>query len=291
MSALLACVAGAFFAINIVAIRRGLDHTGIRTDVAAFVTIVISVIASGVAALLGGVRPGDVTWDDTRGFLLVGSLVPGIGQLTFYSAIRMIGPARSSVIIGTVPVWSVVLATIFLDESWSVAVAAGTALTVAGGVLLAYQPALKGRASMIGVGAALTTALLFGTRDVVARSVTQDSDLHSSAAAFAMLLAGGVVLFIGAMIMAGPTVIIDNTRRGMRHLLIPGIAVGLATVALLAAFVRGRVGIVSPLNTASQSVAVLILASVVFGRTEVNRRIIIAVAFVLVGGTIIGVTR
>jgi drug/metabolite transporter (DMT)-like permease len=291
MSALLACLAGAFFAVNIIAIRHGLDRTGVRTDVAALVTVVIAAIAAAVVGLFGGVRPGDFTWDDMKGFLLVGALVPGIGQLTFYTAIRMIGPARSSVMIGTVPMWSVVMATIFLDERWSLAVVCGTALTVAGGVLLSYRSASAGRASLFGVGAALTTALLFGTRDVVARSVTQDSDLHSSGAAFAILTAGAVVLLVAALITARPPEIVDHAKRGFTRLLIPGIAVGLATTALLAAFARGRVSIVSPLNSAVQAVGVLILAAFVFSQKEVSPRIIVAVAFVLAGGTIIGVTR
>ena len=291
MSVVLAGQAGVLFAVNIVTTRHALDRTGVRTDAAAFVTVAVAALVAAAVAAVGGVRPDEFTWEDTRGFVLVGALVPGIAQLTFYAAIRLAGPSRTGVLVGTVPVWSVVLATIFLDEQWSVAVVVATLLTVVGGGLLAYQGAHEPRASRLGLVLAALTAMQFGIRDVVARSVTQNSELHPSGAAAVLLGVGAVVLMIATLVAAGPVGFADNTRRSIPRVLVPGAAIGFAMPALLGAFERSRVGVVSPLNNAAQSVAVVALAGLVFGGAEVNRRVIVAVTLVLAGGTIIGVTR
>jgi drug/metabolite transporter (DMT)-like permease len=291
MSIVLACLAGVLFAVNIVSTRHTLDRTGVRTDVAAFVSISVAALVAVAVAAVGGVRLDEFTWEDSRGFVLVGAFVPGIAQLTIYAAIRLVGPSRTGVLIGTVPMWSVILATVFLDEQWSVTIVVATILTAAGGGLLAYQGASESRASRLGLALAALTALQFGLRDVVARSVTQSSDLHSSGAAVVILVVGGVVLMFASFAAAGPTVFADNVKRSLPRVLVPGAAIGFATPALLGAFERSRVSIVSPLNNASQSVAVVALAGLVFGGAEVNRRVIVAVTLVIVGGTIIGITR
>jgi drug/metabolite transporter (DMT)-like permease len=240
---------------------------------------------------VGGVRLDEFTWEDSRGFVLVGAFVPGIAQLTIYAAIRLVGPSRTGVLVGTVPMWSVILATIFLDEQWSVAVVVATIMTVVGGGLLAYGGKSESRASRLGIVLAALTALQFGLRDVVARSVTQDSDLHSSGAAAVILVVGAAVLMFASFAAAGPTAFADNIRRSLPRVIVPGAAIGFAMPALLGAFERSRVSIVSPLNNASQSVAVVVLAGLVFGGAEASRRVIVAVTLVVAGGTIIGVTR
>jgi hypothetical protein len=77
----------------------------------------------------------------------------------------------------------------------------------------------------------------------------------------------------------------------MPAMLIPGFAVGLAMPALLAAFERSRVGIVSPLLGATQTVGAVLLSGLLIGATEIDKRVVLAVIVTLAGGTLIGVTR
>ena len=203
----------------------------------------------------------------------------------------MAGPSRSAIMLGTVPVWSVVLATIFLDEHWSASVVVGTILAVIGSVLLATERATKASVSRLGLVFAALTALQFAVRDVLARSVTQESNLESSAAAAVTLGIGAVVLIGVAVGTAGPRKFSENLRRSMPAMLIPGVAVGLAMPALLAAFERSRVGIVSPLLGATQTVGAVLLSGLLIGSTEIDKRVVLAVIVTLAGGTLIGVTR
>ena len=291
MSIVLTCLAGMLFAVNATFTRLALDRTGIRTDVAAAATIMTATTVASVIAIVGGVRLSDLSWADSQGFFVIGTIVPGFAQLTFYAAIRMAGPSRSAIMLGTVPVWSVVLATIFLKEHWSASVVVGTILAVMGSVLLATEGTTKTSVSRLGLALAALTALQFAIRDVLARSVTQESNLDSSAAAAVTLGVGAVVLIGVAVGTAGPREFSKNLRRSMPAMLIPGIAVGIAMPALLAAFERSRVVIVSPLLGATQTVGAVLLSGLLIGGTETDKRVVLAVIVTLAGGTLIGVTR
>tara|TARA_B110000263_G_scaffold117010_1_gene102001 strand:+ start:134 stop:1009 length:876 start_codon:yes stop_codon:yes gene_type:complete len=291
MSVALTCLAGMLFAVNATFTRLALDRTRIRTDVAAVATVVTAATVASVIAIIGGVRLSDLSWADSKGFFVIGIIVPGVAQLTFYAAIRMAGPSRSAIMLGTVPVWSVVLAIIFLDEHWSATVVVGTLLAVAGSILLATEGITKASVSRLGLLLAALTALQFAIRDVLARSVTQESNLDSSTAAAVTLGVGAVVLIGVAVGTAGPREFSENLRRSMPAMLIPGVAVGLAMPALLAAFERSRVGIVSPLLGTTQTVGAVLLSGLLIGGTEINKRVVLAVSVTLAGGTLIGITR
>ena len=291
MSVALTCLAGMLFAVTSTFTRLALDRTRVRTDVAAAATIVTATSVAAVVAVISGARLSDLSWADSQGFLIIGMIVPGVSHLTFYAAIRMVGPSRSSIMLGTVPMWSVVLAIIFLDEHWSASVVVGTLFAVIGSVLLATEGTTKTSASRLGLALAALTALEFAIRDVLARSVTQGSNLDSSAAAAVTLGVGAVFLIGAAVATAGPRAFYWNLRRSMPAMLIPGIAIGLAMPALMAAFERSRVGIVSPLMGATQTVGAVLLSGVLIGGTEINKRVLLAVSVTLAGGTLIGVTR
>jgi uncharacterized membrane protein len=291
MSIVLTCLAGMLFAVNATFTRLALDRTGIRTDVAAAATVMTATTVASVVAIIGGVRLSDLSWADSQGFFVIGTIVPGFAQLTFYAAIRMAGPSRSAIMLGTVPVWSVALATIFLNEHWSVPVVVGTILAVMGSVLLATEGPTKTSVSRLGLALAALTALQFAIRDVLARSVTQESNLDSSAAAAVTLGVGAVVLIGVAVGTARPREFSKNLRRSMPAMLIPGIAVGIAMPALLAAFERSRVVIVSPLLGATQTVGAVLLSGLLIGGAEIDKRVVLAVMVTLAGGTLIGVTR
>lgn len=291
MSVALTCLAGMLFAVNATFTRLALDRTRIRTDVAAVATVMTAVTVASVIAIIGGVRLSDLSWADSKGFFVIGALVPGVAQLTFYAAIRMAGPSRSAIMLGTVPVWSVVLAIIFLNEHWSASVVVGTLLAVMGSILLATEGITKGSVSRLGLLLAALTALQFAIRDVLARSVTQESNLNSSTAAAVTLGVGAVVLIGVAVGTAGPREFSENLRRSMPAMLIPGVAVGLAMPALLAAFERSRVGIVSPILGTTQTVGAVLLSGLLIGGTEINKRVVLAVSVTLAGGTLIGITR
>ena len=127
---------------------------------------------SAIAALLAlaswsSVRPGQL-WP----FALVGMLVPGASQILFVRSVRDAGPSRASILIGTAPLISVLIALTLLDEPFHVALVAGTVLVVAGGVALhAGARAARSDFKALGATLALTCAGLFAVRDNLVRWV------------------------------------------------------------------------------------------------------------------------
>ena len=68
-----------------------------------------------------------------------GSLAPGLSQILFTFAVRDAGASRTSVTVGTAPLFSVAIAFVFLDEPVVAGIVLGAVLIVAGGILLASE--------------------------------------------------------------------------------------------------------------------------------------------------------
>ena len=279
----LAVLAGAAWAINIVIVRWGLDHTEVSAVVGAAVGVVIAAATAVVVALAAG---HDLpAWDDVWRFALVGAIAPGSSQGLFVAAIGRIGASRASVLVGTSPAWSVVLAIVFLDESWQAAIIAGTAVTIIGSAIIGWEPGLSGR--RLGVLLALATALSFGVRDVVAREFGSSSPVSS-------WWAGAIVLGAAAVVLGAQAVAAERAelaaacRRAMPAFAVSGLVIGCALPLLLEALDRGRVGVVAPLSLASQNLTVVVVGSVVFGVHERTGRVVLAVALILAGATLVG---
>ena len=68
-------------------------------------------------------------------FLVGGLLEPGVSQILFTLAVRDAGASRTSVIIGTAPLFAVAIAIVVLDEPVEAGLVVGAVLIVVGGVL------------------------------------------------------------------------------------------------------------------------------------------------------------
>ncbi len=278
----LALVAGFFWASNIVIVRWALDRRRVAPLAGAVVGVGIgSIVALAVAVASGQDLPSA---SDTWRFALVGAIAPGSSQGLFVASIGSIGPSRTSVLIGTSPVFSVLLAIVFLDESWQLAIVVGTLLTVLGGALIGWEPHLLAR--RLGVLLALTTAFTFGVRDVVARSFNTDSEVSSWWAGGLVL--GSAALVLGAMVLVGERGnAVAAVRGALPEFLASGVMIGLALTTLLEALDRGRVGIVAPLSLASQHLTVVALGAAVFGAAERTPRILVALVLVIAGAALV----
>lgn len=278
----LAVIAGIAWASNIVIVRWALDRTDAPPLVAATVSVTVAaVVAAIVAGISGQAAPSS---EDFWRFALVGAIAPGSSQGLFVASIGMIGPSRTSVLIGTSPAWSVLLAIVFLGESWQAAVIVGTLLTVVGGALISWEPGLDAR--RVGVMLALATALTFGIRDVVARQFNTQSDVSSWWSGAMVLLSAAVVLWIITALTARGKVA-RGVRAALPEFLASGVMIGLALPLLLEALDRGRVGLVAPLSLSAQNIAVVALSAAAFGANERTRNVMIALVLILVGATLV----
>ena len=121
------------FSIAHVFVRRGLVHSNAFTG---------SLISLGTSAaifwlLVFAFVPVSVLQMPAVGyFVAAGFFAPAIGQTLGYIGMERIGVARSSPIVNTSPIFSSVLAVIFLGEAWVLQNIVGTFLVILGVVIL-----------------------------------------------------------------------------------------------------------------------------------------------------------
>jgi drug/metabolite transporter (DMT)-like permease len=281
MSAVLLALASAvLFGATTTAMRVAFRRDALAEGGALFTVLVAMAVVLPFAVAQGGV---DATvWP----FVLAGLLGPGVSQYLFTFAIRDAGAARTSVVIGTAPLFSIVIAVVLLDEPLVTVLVAGAVLIVAGGFLLISERERPEHVRVRGLLLALAATVVFATRDNLVRWLSIDATVSPAVAALATLGAGACVMTAFVAVSRSPL-----RRHDARAFAPAGVAFGLSYVCLFEAYYRGLVTIVSPL-VATESLWGVLLAAVVLGRSErVGPRLVLGAALVVAGGVLIGLNR
>jgi drug/metabolite transporter (DMT)-like permease len=282
MDAVALALASAFlFGAMTVALRFALRQAP-DAEVGALLTIV-----PALAVTLPFVAAQSVDLTGVWPFLLAGLLGPGLSQLLFTFAVRDAGPSRTSVAVGTAPLFSVAIALLLLDEPLQAGLVLGALLIVVGGILLVGERGRPAHVRTIGLLFALGATLVFAVRDNLVRWLSLDTDVSPALAATATLGAGAAC--VGAYVLT-----VRRGRVSFRQLpaFVPaGICFGLSYVCLFEAYYRGRVSVVSPL-VATESFWGVGLSALLLRRHElVGPRLAAGAALVVAGGALIGVFR
>jgi drug/metabolite transporter (DMT)-like permease len=281
VDAVLLAVASAFlFGAMTVVLRIALER-GTRPEVGALHTVATAIAVALPFAVFQG---GDVAgiWP----FLLAGLLGPGLSQLLFTLAVNEAGPSRTSVAVGTAPLFSVAIALVFLDEELKAGLLVGAVLIVTGGVLLVGERDRPEHVRLIGLVAALAATVIFASRDNLLRWLSIDTDVEPGPAALATLAAGGAL--IGAYVLARRMPV--RVANG-RAFVPAGLFFGASYVCLFEAYYRGLVTVVSPL-VATESLWGVVLSALILRRSEaVGVRLAGGALLVVSGGILIGLVR
>jgi drug/metabolite transporter (DMT)-like permease len=280
---LLALASAVLFGALAIAIRLA-TRRGADPETGALATTAIALVACGSAALVIGSSETDHLWP----FLLAGMIAPGASQILFFRAVRDIGPARTTVLVGTAPVVAAVIAIVALEEPLRAALVIATVLIVSGGVALAGERVRPDSFRRIGVVLALAASALFATRDNVIRELQVDSDVEPLAGAAATLVGGGVVI-VAYLLMARRARILEGIAL---HVWLPsGLLFAASYAALFEAYDRGRVTVVSPL-VATESLWGVVFAALVLRRSElIGGRLVVGALLIVAGSALIGGTR
>jgi drug/metabolite transporter (DMT)-like permease len=276
----LALASAALFGSMTVALRFALARApdaeaGALWTIAAALVVTLPLVAAG-GIDLGGVWP----------FMLAGVLGPGGSQLLFTLAVRDAGPSRTSVTVGTAPLFSIAIALVLLDEPAQAGVILGALLIVVGGIVLVREPGRPDHVKWIGLAFALAAAIVFAVRDNLVRHLSLETNVEPALAAAATLFAGGLTVAVWLLV----------TRRrlpgaGVAAFVPAGILFGLSYLCLFEAYYRGRVSVVSPL-VATESLWGVSLSALLLRRSElVGPRLFGGAALVVAGGILIGVFR
>jgi drug/metabolite transporter (DMT)-like permease len=277
---LLAASSAFLFGAMTVAIRVALRR-GASAEAGALAAVLTAVAVTLPFTAVQGLDPLEV-WP----FLLAGLLGPGLSQLFFTLAVREAGPSRTSVVVGSAPLFSVVLALVFLDEPLKAGLVAGAVLIVGGGALLMGERGRPEHVRIVGLLLALAATVVFAVRDNLVRWLAIDTEVEPAAAATATLAAGGAVITVYLVATRAPVL------SGSAAWFVPaGLLFGLSYVCLFEAYYRGAVTVVSPL-VATESLWGVLLSAIVLRRSEgVGPRLVAGALLVVAGGALIGVFR
>jgi drug/metabolite transporter (DMT)-like permease len=276
----LALASAALFGAMSVALRFALQ-SGASAEAGALLTAVPALAVVLVYALADGLHDVAAAWP----FALAGLVAPGSSQILFTLAVRDAGPSRTSVLVGTAPLFSVVIALTLLDEPLVPALIVGAVLVVAGGTMLVGERVRPESFRLMGYAFALLATVLFATRDNLLRWLAVDTDVPASLAALATL--GSGTLLVAAFTLARGRL----SLRGAPTFGLAGICFGLSYVALFEAYYRGRVTVVSPL-IATESLFGVLFSALVIRRAElIGKGLVAGAALIVAGGALIGAFR
>ena len=281
MDAVLLAITSAFlFGAMTVAIRFALAR-GAEAEAGALFTVVVALGVTLPFTIVEGIDVSEV-WP----FLLAGLLGPGLSQLLFTLAVREAGPSRTSVVVGTAPLFSVAIALVFLDEALRAGLAIGAILIVAGGLLLVSERGRPEHVRVVGLALALAATVVFAARDNLVRWLAIDSDVEPGPAATATLAAGGALIALVVLASRAPV-----GPRDLRAFVPAGVLFGLSYICLFEAYYRGPVTVVSPL-VATESLWGVAFSVLLLKRVEgVGARLVAGALLVVCGGILIGATH
>jgi drug/metabolite transporter (DMT)-like permease len=281
MDAVVLALASAFlFGATTVAMRTAFRRGALAEGGALFTVLVAMGVVLPVAAVQGDFTTG--VWP----FLIAGLLGPGVSQFLFTFAVREAGAARTSVVIGTGPLFSIAIAVALLGEPLEAALVTGAVLIVSGGFLLVSERERPEHLRRRGLALALVATIVFASRDNLVRWLSVDTDASPGVAAMATLAAGAALMAV--FVVAGHAPL---RARDARAFAPAGVLFGLSYVCLFEAYYRGLVTVVSPL-VATESLWGVGLAAIVLGSSErVGPRLVVGASLVVAGGVLIGVFR
>jgi drug/metabolite transporter (DMT)-like permease len=281
---LLACVAGLFLGALNITTRRGLARSQDIEAGSAIITLVAFVVVAPFALGSGDAFSAGELWP----FLLLGAFVPGLSLLMVVHAVRAAGASRAGILFGMAPLFSALFAVIAFGEPFQLALAIGTLLVVAGGVVLALEGERPADYRAYGAVLAVTVAAGFGLRDNIARAVGEDVSVDPLAQSTVVMLGGSLLLVANLLRRPSP---FKRLRDAFLPYAASGVVLAIGQGALFEALDRARVTVVAPL-AGTGVLWTVVLAAIFIGRSElIGRRLIVVALLVVAGGTLVGVTR
>jgi len=281
MDAVVLALASAFlFGATTVAMRVAFRKDALAEGGALFTVLVAILVVTPFAAAQGGLTR------DAWPFLLAGLLGPGVSQFLFTFAVREAGAARTSVVIGTGPLFSIVIAVVLLGEPLEAALVIAAVLIVAGGFLLVSERERPEHVRLLGLALALVATIVFAARDNLVRWLSVGTDASPGFAALATLAAGAALMAVFVVVGRAPL-----RAHDARAFAPAGALFGLSYLCLFEAYYRGLVTVVSPL-VATESLWGVGLAALVLGASErIGPRLVAGALLVVCGGVLIGIYR
>ena len=283
MVALIALGAALAFGVAHILVRTGLVYGSTTTAIAVnivsmsgFVWLLLGPWGSWDAVSLAG-----VAW-----FMGAGAIAPLVTQFLFYAAMTRVGVARAASLRNTTPLFASVLAVIFLGEQWTVALAIGTIMIIAGATMLGARDAaaplqFRKRDLLLPMVAAFLGGVVSPMRKF------GFSLLPSYPLVVCFTLTGSVAGLVIGLLIAENYKSLEMTHRTIFWFALSGVATGVGISLYLLALNLGQVVFVDPL-IATSPLFTLLLARLFLRRHEtITAKVVAGAAAIFVGVIVI----
>jgi len=282
MAAFIALGAALAFGVAHILVRTGLvfgsSNTAITVNIvsmAGFVWLLLGPWGSWDTISLAG-----VVW-----FMLAGAIAPLVTQFLFYASMTRVGVARAASLRNTTPLFASVLAVIFLGEQWTLALATGTIMIIAGATMLGARDSaallqFRKRDLLL----PLTAALLGGVVSPMRKFGF--SLLPSYPLVVCFTLTGSVVGLVIGLMIAQNYKTLEVSRRTILWFTLSGVATGTGISLYLLALNLGQVVLVDPLISTSP-LFTLLLTRLFLRRHETVTSKVVAGAAAIFGGVFV----
>lgn len=273
-----------FFSIAHILVRRGLVHSNALTG---------SVISLGTSAvifwlLLTVTLPLSALFDPGIVYFIAGGVfAPAIGQTLGYIGMERLGVSRSSPIVNTSPIFSSLLAVIFLGEVWVPQNIAGTCLVIAGVIVLSYRSPADGDWRLKDVIYPVLGALAFGISSNLRKAGLAEVPRPLVGAAVTLGTAFMVLLLI--VQLRGGRQGLKWNAQGAKWMVAGALVNTCALLSFFAALNIGQVVRVEPLVACNPLLSIVWTGIFLRGVERLTGRIV-AGALVTVAGTVLVVT-
>jgi drug/metabolite transporter (DMT)-like permease len=272
------------FSVAHIFVRRGLVHSNALTS---------SLISLGTSAvifwlLLLALIPFSALRTPAVGFFIAGGIfAPAIGQTLGYIGMERIGVARSSPIVNTSPIFSSILAVVFLGEVWVPQNIIGTCLVILGVVVLSSRNASEGEWRMKDVIYPVLAAVAFGISTTLRK--TGLTALPEPLLGAAVTLGTAFVVLLIIIQLRGGRKELKFNRKSSGWMFGAAIVNTGAILSFFAALNLGQVVRVEPLVACNPLLTILWAGIFLRQIEQLSGRVILG-ALVTVAGTVLVVT-
>jgi len=252
-------IAALCFGLNAVLVRKALRHTTPATatiSVAAVQTLILSTL---LVFDLPAFNLEAVVY-----FIVAGFLAAILGRTFNYMSIEKLGVPVSTSLVGTNPLWAMILGVVFLGETVTLSTISGSILVVVG-VALTSGWGKDSNLNLRDMGIPLASAFFYAASSAVRKiglNILPESVLGAVVGAMTGLIAYPIL-----MRLMGRTNEFKFSRESAPFLIAGGITTSIAWISMFMATQQGPVGVVSAIIGANPLFG-LVLSVVLLKDTE-----------------------
>jgi len=272
----LALVTSLTNALGVTLIARGMK--GAKPIVAAFYSVAVQTIIL-VALLL--TRMPQLNWGAVGYFALGGVLSLGVARLLNFVAMRGLGVAKTSALIGSSPVITTLLSLVILSDSPDLATLAGAGTVALGVALISGASGFKMEKALL-VG--LASALAYSLSNIASKSgVLMQPDPFLSATTGAV---AGLAVISAYLIATGQTRDLGISRHSLACFAATGVLSSVGWLTMMAALETGSIGVVTTI-VYSYPLFALITTRLLMKEEKFTTRTVLGSTLVVVGVAIV----